>query len=151
MCQTLPGEDAISFIILFNSKVIFFPQGCSGLRWDWGRFAVWSWGRYPGQATPEQTPGIVTDEHVTCGGTPGSPAQLRVTEAASVQPQAVSYQIHQKAAKPIHFDLVPRPQNACMENRGSFLGMGKSYFKEGIRLCLNSSPKATCAFQPKLG
>lgn len=32
-----------------------------------------------------------------------------------------------------------------------FLGMGKSCFKEGITLCLNSSPKATCAFQPKLG
>lgn len=32
-----------------------------------------------------------------------------------------------------------------------FLDMGKRDFKGGSRLCLNSSPKETCAFQPKLG
>ena len=32
-----------------------------------------------------------------------------------------------------------------------FLDMGKRHFKGGSRLCLNSSPKATCAFQLKLG
>lgn len=89
---------------------------------------------------------------MSCGGTLWSPPQLRVTAAASPQPQAVSHQCQlSRSGQTNQTRPGPRAIKSPYGESRQFLDVGKRHFKRGSRLCSNSSPKATRAFQPKLG